>query len=106
MVSFGEVDYPGWDLFFSGTALTATATSLLFDFDQTGGLFGFPDPTATILIGWHTPDIGGCCNFGSGTEVIATTTTPLPAALPLFATGLGGLGLLGWRRRRKAQAVP
>ncbi len=30
--------------------------------------------------------------------------TPLPAALPLFATGLGGLGLLGWRRKRKAAA--
>jgi hypothetical protein len=33
------------------------------------------------------------------------TPTPLPAALPLFATGIGGLGLLGWRRKRKAQAV-
>jgi hypothetical protein len=33
------------------------------------------------------------------------TVTPLPAALPLFATGLAGLGLLGWRRKRKAQAV-
>ena len=30
--------------------------------------------------------------------------TPLPAALPLFATGLGSLGLLGWRRRRKSAA--
>jgi len=30
-------------------------------------------------------------------------TTPLPGALPLFATGLGGvMGLLGWRRRRNA----
>jgi hypothetical protein len=28
--------------------------------------------------------------------------TPLPAALPLFATGLGALGLLGWRRKKKA----
>ena len=27
---------------------------------------------------------------------------PLPAALPLFATGLGVLGLLGWRRKRRA----
>jgi len=27
--------------------------------------------------------------------------TPIPAALPLFASGLGGLGLLGWRRKRK-----
>ena len=29
-------------------------------------------------------------------------STPLPAALPLFGTGLGALGLLGWRRKRKA----
>jgi hypothetical protein len=35
------------------------------------------------------------------------TVTPLPAALPLFATGLGALGLLGWRRKRKnTVAVP
>jgi hypothetical protein len=32
-------------------------------------------------------------------------TTPLPTTLPLFATGIGGLGLLGWRRKRKAQAI-
>jgi hypothetical protein len=32
-------------------------------------------------------------------------TTPIPAALPLFATGLGALSLLGWRRKRKAQAT-
>ena len=32
---------------------------------------------------------------------------PLPGALPLFATGLGVLGLLGWRRKRKsAAAIP
>ena len=31
--------------------------------------------------------------------------TPLPAALPLFATGLGALGLLGWRRKRKPLAA-
>jgi hypothetical protein len=33
------------------------------------------------------------------------TATPLPAALPLFATGLGALGLLGWRRKRKTAAI-
>ena len=31
-------------------------------------------------------------------------SVPLPAALPLFATGLGALGLLGWRRTRKHAA--
>ncbi len=33
------------------------------------------------------------------------TATPLPAAFPLFASGLGALGLLGWRRKRKATAL-
>lgn len=33
------------------------------------------------------------------------SATPLPAALPLFAGGLGALGLLGWRRKRKSQVV-
>lgn len=33
------------------------------------------------------------------------TQVPAPSAPPLFATGLGALGLLGWRRKRKAQAV-
>ena len=30
------------------------------------------------------------------------SAVPLPAALPLFATGLGALGLLGWRRKKTA----
>jgi hypothetical protein len=33
-----------------------------------------------------------------------TSDTPLPATLPLFAAGLGALGLLGWRKKRKAVA--
>ena len=32
---------------------------------------------------------------------VSAATTPLPGALPLFATGLGALGLLSWRRKRK-----
>jgi hypothetical protein len=35
----------------------------------------------------------------------AVSSTPLPATLPLFATGLGALGVLGWRRKRKAAAL-
>jgi hypothetical protein len=45
---------------------------------------------------------------GGSTDTVLTLTpvaTPLPAALPLFATGLGALGLLGSRRKRKAQAI-
>lgn len=35
-------------------------------------------------------------------DSLSTSAVPLPAALPLFATGLGAFGLLGWRRKRKA----
>ena len=33
------------------------------------------------------------------------SSTPLPATLPLFVSSLGGLGLLGWRRKRKNAAA-
>ncbi len=36
---------------------------------------------------------------------LSVSATPLPAALPLFATGLGALGFLGWRRKRKVGAI-
>jgi uncharacterized repeat protein (TIGR01451 family) len=44
---------------------------------------------------------------GPDLQVASATVdvTPLPAALPLFATGIGALGLLGWRRKRKVKAV-
>ena len=36
-------------------------------------------------------------------QIVGTVSSvPLPGALPLFATGLAGLGLLGWRRKKKA----
>jgi hypothetical protein len=47
--------------------------------------------------------------WGSGADQSFTLEiigqTPLPAALPLFASGLAGLGLLGWHRKRKAQVA-
>src|SRR5262245_8431521 len=41
--------------------------------------------------------------FGNGGTGVASV--PLPAALPLFATGLGGIGLLVWWRKRRARSV-
>jgi hypothetical protein len=38
------------------------------------------------------------------TSNFVQAATPIPASLPLFATGLGALGLVGWRRKRKARA--
>jgi hypothetical protein len=58
----------------------------------------------------------GCCGsffqnddgieFASAIEGgVDVASTPLPAGLPLFATGLGAMGLFGWRRKRKNAAA-
>ena len=47
--------------------------------------------------------------YGNNTDDPGTWSpaeaTPLPAALPLFASVLGGLSLFGWWRERKARAA-
>ncbi len=47
----------------------------------------------------------GAINWSGTESSINPLGTPLPAAMPLFATGLGALGLLGWRRKRKNAAA-
>jgi hypothetical protein len=45
-----------------------------------------------------------CLEQITGYSGEVTPTTPLPAALPLFATGLGAISLFGWRTKRKVPA--
>jgi hypothetical protein len=52
-----------------------------------------------------TIPIATISSISSCQNVSCLSATPLPAALPLFACGLGALGLLGWRRKRKASAI-
>ncbi len=59
------------------------------------------------------PDNTGCALGGNPTLTLnkagyVTTNvsaTPIPAAFPLFASGLEALGLFGWRRKRKNVAA-
>jgi hypothetical protein len=60
--------------------------------DDNVEISGLIDPT------FSTTASGGQFVFSPG--VFSVSSTPIPAALPLFASGLGGLGLLGWHRKR------
>jgi len=53
---------------------------------------------------------GSCSDSGSSTDpqyqvLFAPIATPLPAALPMLASGLGVMGLLLWRRKSTATAL-
>jgi len=85
--------------------------------DLSGTLFS-SDSIPTLLDLSSFPSIPGIGQlrlyFGNGNppgihalyvELTALSETPLPAAFPLFVTGLGALGLIGWRRKRKQAAA-
>ena len=105
---------------FGGDLLVGNRSSVASEinaFDPTTGVF---KGTIPIDIGSNTGAALWALMFGNGAAggdrntlyfadgingevngLIGAIQTPIPAALPLFATGLFGLGLLGWRRKRK-----
>jgi len=64
--------------------------------------FSIPIDSASFEI-INDVSVGGGWSFASASEFVSTgvplSETPIPAALPLSATGFAILGLLGWRRR-------
>jgi hypothetical protein len=85
------------------TSNSAFATYALGAIGPTSGASAFNvGPFATGSGKTFTLSAMGDTTFSATTGVSAV---PLPAALPLFASGLGALGLLGWRRKRKALAA-
>jgi hypothetical protein len=96
---------------------TVSAITFLFgdlNFDDnsiiTGILILGNSWTGTPTISWTNTSISiafavqGLAGFESKTfsAQIQTSPVPLPAALPLFAAGLGAMGFMGWRRNRRA----
>jgi hypothetical protein len=105
----------------SGSDLTTSSTQIFFNFgdnsapgeayfansapDSIGFYNEFTSGLSTGEIEIGTPGTADIELYPTGNVLLGSvSTTPLPAALPLFASGLGALGLFGWRRKRKASA--
>jgi len=86
-----------------GTTLDFLACNDIF----CGEHFAFDD----VVLSHGSPAYFATAAYGNTMELydpkvyfLTPVTTPLPAALPMFATGLGGL--FGWRRKRTAKVNP
>jgi hypothetical protein len=115
---FSDVDLAGTSIAFATTAgLIGPLAVPTFSGDQTFSFLGILlDPgeglITSVRIVTGTTALGP--NESPSVDLVVMddflyaepqSTVPLPAALPLFATGLGALGLIGWWRKRKAQAA-
>ena len=73
---------------------------------------GFPVVSGTLSLGIYSTGIWGIytcqssslCEFNGVSGTYRISAVPVPAALPLLASGFGALGVIGWRRRHKAPA--
>jgi hypothetical protein len=100
-VNFDDTTNQGFIVDFGTSELlnllnTGTSKLYTFDVDASGS------STALDFLGYNVPSNTFLSNVSVTPDEVAT---PVPAALPLFATGLGALGLLGWRRKRKVGAA-
>ena len=92
---------------YDGSTLLGSEPVTLKHDQLTGFLITSTTPMTEIILNDSTGfketklfDFSGLSKITSGPP----PGTPLPAALPLFATGLGALGFFSRRRKRKAQA--
>ncbi len=106
-----------------GVNFTATNAGLFFNFDGSDGFISFSsflgDGTFCMTSGVYLCGLGHRGNVDTIAPLYTASfsdatwqersgnyqfaTVPVPAALPIFATGLGTLGALGWRRKRKVK---
>ncbi len=86
---------------FNTTVSGNFSNTLTFTVDDFAGLFNVTVSGAPIWFVVAGVTSGGTSGIMAADSVV--NPTPLPAALPLFASGLGALGIAGWRRRKKAQ---
>lgn len=92
----------GFACFTAGASpLALTTNPMVFDIFFTGGATNFSLPSLKVDFWTDSSQTQSTGNLLSQSIGAPVSATPLPAAFPLYATGLGALALLRWRRKRK-----
>jgi hypothetical protein len=109
---FGAGEYIGSP--YANTWTVASGVITAYHFEDYGNSNSSPAQVCCALNIWSNypsqpalSPINDTISYGT-TEPIqfsSLSAVPLPTALPLFASGLGVMGFLGWRRKRKAAAL-
>jgi hypothetical protein len=101
--TFSVTHDDGVSLFVAGTENSTNSNDLL----PLSAALPTTAVPSSVTIGPGTYDLWYAEVNGLPAVLQATSTpltqTPLPGALPLFASGIGALGLLGWRKKRKSR---
>lgn len=110
--NFINTDFPTGTYFFNTSVGAVISLSLglqIFADSSTSSTINTADYSNTAQLFFDFAEAGAVFSAVSGhnysSVAIDPSATPVPAALPLFASGLGALGLLGWRRKKKAAAL-
>ena len=97
---YGSAAFNGFQLSFSGAP---PITNVVLDGASTLVPVGITFDANNVFLNFEGLSVSST-QF-STVDVTFGSETPLPAALPLFASGLGAFGLLGSRRRKKSAAA-
>jgi hypothetical protein len=98
----------GISLFVAGTeSMNCTIASCAADLLPTSAAEPTSAELTSVVLGPGTYDLwfAEVNGLPGVLQASSIAEVPLPAAFPLFATGLGAFGLLGWRRKKKAAAI-
>lgn len=89
-----------WDNIFANLVTPVTNGGILWQ-NADNSIANLYSVGSLIYLSVANPDLGFYNPGDLGTLTFEASPVPVPAALPLLASAVGGIGIMGWRRRRK-----